>query len=574
LNADLGGDSSLTVANSTLSGNTTYYNGYNYGRGAAAANFGGLLTFSNSVITLNTAYDGGGVANLYGTMEITDSILRGNTADDDGGAAFVEGGNLVIDGSTISGNEAGDDGGGLYSYEGNIELVNSTISHNTAAYGGGLVAAYNSTVTLTNTTVTGNEASVHGGGVDAYDGTIILNRSLITGNSAPAGREGYSHGGGTVTAGNYNLFGYNNDAGVSGFAAGASDVVPGAGVQIADILETTAADNGGPQAGVTGSTEPILTHALVSPTSPAIDAAPNAGCTAAPVSGEDQRDEPRNTDGDGSASTNECDIGAFEAPGATPPSDAILYLTAAGKAKTADGVPFGKDDILHWDGSHWSLFFDGTQHGVSSKPDINAIHVNAANDLYLSYFPNTVNNIPGVGQITGHDILHFDGSNFTLFFDGSDVGLTTINEKVDALHILPGSVSLPGGGSCDHYLLLSLLGKGQVPAGGGTLNFFGEDLLGFCASSTGETTAGTWHMVLDGSAEGMPKNSTDSISANADGSVIYLTTKSTFNVDAASGTHSMVYKLEGGSFSGPFFTASANGLTQKVDGLHVEGDLP
>lgn len=37
---------------------------------------------------------------------------------------------------------------------------------------------------------------------------------------------------------------------------------------------------------------------------------------------------------------------------------------------------------------------------------------------------------------------------------------------------------------------------------------------------------------------------------------------------------SMVYKFEAGEFSGPFFSAPANWLNQKADGLHVEGDLP
>jgi hypothetical protein len=72
----------------------------------------------------------------------------------------------------------------------------------------------------------------------------------------------------------------------------------------------------------------------------------------------------------------------------------------------------------------------------------------------------------------------------------------------------------------------------------------------------------------------MPKNSTDSLSANEDGSVIYLTTKTAFHVDDAFGGHSMVYKFENGDFSGPFFSARDNGLDEKVDGLHIEGDLP
>ena len=57
---------------------------------------------------------------------------------------------------------------------------------------------------------------------------------------------------------------------------------------------------------------PTLIHALAT-AGPAIDAAPSADCAAAPVSGVDQRGLPRNVDGDGLPSADECDVGAFEA---------------------------------------------------------------------------------------------------------------------------------------------------------------------------------------------------------------------------------------------------------------------
>jgi len=106
---------------------------------------------------------------------------------------------------------------------------------------------------------------------------------------------------------------------------------------------------------------------------------------------------------------------------------------------------------------------------------------------------------------------------------------------------------------------------------GGQLKFQGEDVLGFCATSLGENTTGLWHMVLDGSAEGMPRNSTDSISVSDDGGTMYLTTQGAFAVDAAAGGHSVVYAYDfaTGTFSGPIFSAPAAGLPQKVDGLQM-----
>jgi len=103
----------------------------------------------------------------------------------------------------------------------------------------------------------------------------------------------------------------------------------------------------------------------------------------------------------------------------------------------------------------------------------------------------------------------------------------------------------------------------------------GEDVLGFCMTQSGENTRGQWMMVLDGSAEGMPPNSTDSLSASPDGQTIYLTTRGVFNVDAAAGGHSMVYRYDvaTGAFSGPVFSAAAQGIGAKVTGLQLEGEI-
>ena len=131
-------------------------------------------------------------------------------------------------------------------------------------------------------------------------GTLTLARTLVAGNTAPTGPEihnSYT----TVLDNNHNLFGVNGTAGVEGFSPGATDVVPPAGVQLADILDPTLAFHGGL----------TQTHALV-PGSPAIDAG-GAVCTDAnsdPLL-TDQRGRPRVVDGDGDG-TAACDIGAFE----------------------------------------------------------------------------------------------------------------------------------------------------------------------------------------------------------------------------------------------------------------------
>jgi hypothetical protein len=259
-----------------------------------------------------------------------------------------------------------------------------------------------------------------------------------------------------------------------------------------------------------------------------------------------------------------------------------LSATAAGT--TGDGLPFGPHDILEWDGTAWSKWFDGSAAGLMPSGKF-AHNINAfwlpdpgAPDAVMSFAQNA-RAVPGIpGKVDGMDLVWWDGAAFSLWFDGSDVDLTNKTaEKIDALHVLDGA-GAPGmfGGVCQNYLLISTQGTAKVPNfGGGTLNARGEDVLGFCLINSGLDTTGYWHMVLDGSAQEMPPNATDSISLSDDGQMLYLTTKGTFNVDDATGGHSMVYAYDLGTqeFSGPLFSAPAEGLPKKVDGLQVAGDL-
>ena len=263
------------------------------------------------------------------------------------------------------------------------------------------------------------------------------------------------------------------------------------------------------------------------------------------------------------------------------PVSLFVSTTVAG---SVGPLSYGSEDILNWDGSAWSVWFDGSATGLTAKNakhNINAFWIPDAgsDDVILSFTQNS-RVVPGIGpKVDGMDLVKWDGSAYSLYFDGSDVSLTVkTQEKIDGLHIMPANYPSPLPVSCPAgYFLISTQGPGRVPAfGGGQIKFGGEDILGFCATNLGSATAGWWHLVFDGSAAGLPVNAIDSISANADGSVISFTTSRPINVPGAVGTHSMVFEYDtiSGAFSGPIFSAPAAGINKQVDGLHIVGDLP
>lgn len=97
-----------------------------------------------------------------------------------------------------------------------------------------------------------------------------------------------------------------------------------------------------------------------------------------------------------------------------------------------------------------------------------------------------------------------------------------------------------------------------------------KSILFFCATSLGEDTEGIWFELFpSGMDAGMPKNYLDSL-ANPLAFAPFFTTPGAFALDDAFGGHSEVYvSLFFDEFFGPIFSAPDEGLTAKVDGLHL-----
>ncbi|HEY6565216.1 MAG TPA: PPC domain-containing protein, partial [Pirellulaceae bacterium] len=111
---------------------------------------------------------------------------------------------------------------------------------------------------------------------------------------------------------------------------------------------------------------------------------------------------------------------------------------------------------------------------------------------YLSLdAPATVTNSNGTTLTADDsDILELrqfpGGHEYRLFFDGSDQGLTTAAEDIDAFSILE-----------DGSIVVSTLGGFNVPGPGGNIVGNDEDLLRFIPTRTGPATLGTWEFYFD-----------------------------------------------------------------------------
>ncbi len=244
-------------------------------------------------------------------------------------------------------------------------------------------------------------------------------------------------------------------------------------------------------------------------------------------------------------------------PAALPLVEVVyLSLGSAGAVTGTDGVRVSYDDsdiqrttierneLGEIVAARHQLLFDGSDVGLAGdSEDLDALAILPDGRLVISMTGRAT--VPGV-TAEDEDLLLFTPSvtelnsglgrrttgTWSLLFDGSDVGLSSENEDVDALSLLP-----------DGRLVISTLGDGSVPGPDGkNISIRGEDLLAFTPAidGLGTTTRGTWAKYFDGSISGLGSSTekVDALDIEAtvqDTALLHLSTSGSFSVTGASG---------------------------------------
>lgn len=231
------------------------------------------------------------------------------------------------------------------------------------------------------------------------------------------------------------------------------------------------------------------------------------------------------------------------------------------------------EDILAYDfdTDTWAFLFDGSDVGISTN--LTGFTFDPFGCLLMSFNGNEKN--LGLGTVKPQDVVKFcptslgdnTAGTFSYVLDGSDVGLTTAAEIIDALELLP-----------DGRLLISTKGNAKVPAtGGGNLNSTQEDLIVFNFVTYGDNSAGTWEMYLDGSTiPGMGSENIIGAYVNPFNNDIHVSLYNDFNIDGVMGDVNdiiILRPLGGGAYDVlPYFDGATYGFTNRLHSIHV--DLP
>ena len=198
----------------------------------------------------------------------------------------------------------------------------------------------------------------------------------------------------------------------------------------------------------------------------------------------------------------------------------LIYVSSSFNGKV-DSLSYRDEDILLYNETtdEWTMIFDGSDVGVANA-DLDDFDLMAEGNILMSF--DRAIRFPTLGLVDDSDIVQFTptqlglntSGSFSLFFDGSAVGLATDGEDIDAMRY-----------TSDGELLISAYGTVNV----GDIQAQDEDLLRFIPTSLGATTAGSWELYFDGSAVALKAGSEDLSAVTSDAvDQLYFATKGDF----------------------------------------------
>ena len=218
------------------------------------------------------------------------------------------------------------------------------------------------------------------------------------------------------------------------------------------------------------------------------------------------------------------------------------------------GLSVADEDVIAFNGTDFSLLFDGSDVGLGSF-DINALSVISETEILMSF--TNAGTIGGLAM-DDSDIVLFTASSlgtttagtFEMYLDGSDVGLSSSREDIDGFQLLSNG-----------NLLISTEGSFRGTGASGA----DEDIFEFTPTNLGNTTAGSFSIYFDGSDVGLGGSRRQRGSnRDIDGFAIlneqlYFTTVGTLSVTGTAGEDEDIFVFNptslGSATSGSFDSA-------------------
>jgi CSLREA domain-containing protein len=201
-----GNGGALASSGSNMGIELTSFDRNQTGNGGGGGMIGGSAGFGGGVYAIN-----GSVTVLQSMFDNNHTSAQADGGNGNGGGLFVDNATTRITQTSITHNAAFD-GGGLDSGDSSLTLSNLTLSGNFAGQFGGGLFIFGGSGQLDFVTVSANQASGDSGGARIENGnsgaaTVSFRNSIVSGNSAPSLPDCNVFGGNTLVSQGYNLAG-------------------------------------------------------------------------------------------------------------------------------------------------------------------------------------------------------------------------------------------------------------------------------------------------------------------------------------------------------------------------------
>ncbi|WP_457206237.1 S8 family serine peptidase [Nocardioides sp. P5_C9_2] len=158
---------------------------------------------------------------------------------------------------------------------------------------------------------------------------------------------------------------------------------------------------------------------------------------------------------------------------------AQLFFSTLGSTKVPGVLGTPDDaDVHRWTGSAFTREWDATVAGLPATANVDGYDRVDATHFYLSFAGSTTA-VPGLGTVDDEDVVRYDNGTWSLWFDGTFHGLGASNLDLDAISIQNGilyfstlgSTTVPGvAGTADDADIYSWNGTGYARAWDASLN--------------------------------------------------------------------------------------------------------
>ncbi|MGI9429219.1 MAG: metallophosphoesterase, partial [Bythopirellula sp.] len=217
-------------------------------------------------------------------------------------------------------------------------------------------------------------------------------------------------------------------------------------------------------------------------------------------------------------------------PDPTAPAT-ILYVSVASTATLPGGVVLENEDIHAFNGVDFDVVFDGSDVGLSGA-NLDAFAVISADEILLSF--RSAETIPGiVGTVEDSDIVKFTATQL----GGTTIGVFELFLRGSDVGLAPGLEDIDAVDLHDDgRLIVSTVSSFGVSG----LTGADEDLIAFTPLTPGDYSSGTWAIYFDGSDVQLGGEDVQAVALDSNGE-IYLSTTNAFSVSGVAGKDEDVF---------------------------------